>query len=192
MKPLQQRLDQILEKIESEAFLSSKGLGNEIAFWVFDYPARQEIQVREHLQFLTDKLNHRGYRFSHLNLFAVVIEMLQERTLLDRAIELEKQQGMRALKKALKAPLDQVRVAEFITRKIEPQQQQFVLLSGLGSAWPWIRGHSLLNALHPKMGATPLVLFYPGEYSGLDLKTFGIIESKNYYRAFKLVPDRDR
>jgi hypothetical protein len=58
----------------------------------------------------------------------------------------------------------------------------------LGSAWPIIRGHGLLNALHAKVGSVPTVLFYPGEYDGTALKPFGRIESNNYYRAFKLVP----
>ena len=35
---LDQRLNQILPRITSRDFLDSKGLGNEIGFWVFDYP----------------------------------------------------------------------------------------------------------------------------------------------------------
>jgi hypothetical protein len=42
------------------------------------------------------------------------------------------------------------------------------------------------------MAKTPLILFYPGEYSGRDLHPFGMIDSKNYYRAFKLVPENDK
>lgn len=63
------------------------------------------------------------------------------------------------------------------------------MLSGLGNAWPLVRGHELLSALQDVMGSTPLVLFYPGEYNGQDLQMFGKIESRNYYRAFKLVPE---
>ena len=142
MKALQTRLDLILERIESPKFLKNDGLGNEIGFWVFDYPAKYELLVREHLKHVDEKLNKRGYRFVHLNIFEVLIDILE-----------------------------------------------FVLLSGLGSAWPLVRGHELLSALQDVMGSTPLVLFYPGEYSGRDLHPFGMIESKNYYRAFKLVPE---
>ena len=63
-----------------------------------------------------------------------------------------------------------------------------MLMSGVGSAYPLLRTHNLLNNLHPIMGETPLVLFYPGIYDGQSLSLFGQIKQDNYYRAFKLVP----
>lgn len=43
---LEERLNQILPRITSRDFLDSKGLGNEIGFWVFDYPPERELDVR--------------------------------------------------------------------------------------------------------------------------------------------------
>lgn len=191
MKQLQSRLDRVLERIESTEFLNNKGLGNEIGFYVFDYPAERELLVRQHLGFLTDKLNNRGYRFAHINIFEAIIQLLQEEDVLEDAFELQKSEGDDALREALKGVLGQEDIARFIVKQIKPEEQQFVLLSGLGSAWPLIRGHSLLNALHAAMGYTPLVLFYPGTYNGLELHPFGLIGSSNYYRAFQLVPTTD-
>lgn len=189
MKALQGRLDLILERIEGPRFLKNDGLGNEIGFWVFDYPAKYELVVRDQINHITDKLGKRNYRFAHLNIFEVLIEMLEERSLFDRACQREKQVGVDSLRKTLAGPLSQEKVAKFIADKYQPSELEFVLLSGLGSAWPLVRGHELLSALQDVMGSTPLVLFYPGEYSGRDLHPFGMIESKNYYRAFKLVPE---
>jgi hypothetical protein len=188
MKQLQNRLDRVLERIESKEFLNNKGLGNEIGFYVFDYPAEHELLVRQHLSFLTDKLTSRGYCFAHINIFEAIIQLLQEEDVLDDAFELQKSEGEDALREALKGVLGQEDIAHFLTKQINPEEQQFVLLSGLGSAWPLIRGHSLLNALHASMSHTPLILFYPGTYNGLELHPFGLIESSNYYRAFQLVP----
>ena len=189
MKSLQSRLNLVLERIESPRFLKSDGLGNEIGFWIFDYPASQELIVRDHLKHIADKLTKRGYQFESVNLFEILIEMLGSRDLLERTFQREKQVGVEALRKTLAGPLSQKKIAEFIADKIHPEKLQFVILSGLGNAWPLIRGHELLSALQDVMGSTPLVLYYPGEYSGLDLHPFGMIESKNYYRAFKLVPE---
>ncbi len=188
MRQLQNRLDQILERIESQEFLSNKGLGNEIGFYVFDYPAEHELLVRQHLSFLTDKLANRGYRFSHINIFEAILRLLQQEDVLGDAFELQKSEGEEVLLEALKGVLGHEEIAEFLTQQINPSEQQFALLSGLGSAWPLIRGHSLLNALHTSMGNTPLILFYPGTYNGLEFHPFGLIESSNYYRAFQLVP----
>lgn len=189
MKAVQARLDLVLERLESEKFLTNHSLGNEIGFWIFDYPAKYEIIVREQLNLIDQKLTKRGYRFIHLNLFEVLIEMLEERGLFQRACERELQVGVDGLRKTLAGPLSQDKVAKYIAQKYQPSELEFVLLSGLGSAWPLVRGHELLSALQDVIGSTPLVLFYPGDYSGRDLHPFGMVESKNYYRAFKLVPE---
>jgi hypothetical protein len=80
-------------------------------------------------------------------------------------------------------------IAEQAFKANNQSNLDFLLLSGLGNAWPLVRGHELLSALQGVMGNTPLILFYPGSYSGRDLHPFGMIESRNYYRAFKLVPE---
>lgn len=189
MKALQNRLDLILERIETPRFLNNDGLGNEIGFWIFDYPAKHELVVRDYIKHLTDKLDKRGYKFITVNIYETLIDMLASRGLLERTFSREKQVGVDAIRNTLAGPLSQKKIAEFIAEKIQPETLDFVLLSGLGNAWPLVRGHELLSALQDVMGKTPLVLFYPGEYSGRDLHPFGMIESKNYYRAFKLVPE---
>jgi hypothetical protein len=189
MKALQSRLDLILERIENPRFLNNDGLGNEIGFWIFDYPAKHELVVRDYLKHLADKLGKRGYQFINVNIYETIIEILASRGLLERTFSREKQVGVDAIRNTLSGPLSQKKIAEFIAENIQPETLDFVLLSGLGNAWPLVRGHELLSALQDVMGKTPLVLFYPGEYNGRDLHPFGMIESRNYYRAFKLVPE---
>ena len=46
---LDERLNQIIPRITSRDFLDSKGLGNEIGFWIFDYPPDREMEVRDFL-----------------------------------------------------------------------------------------------------------------------------------------------
>ena len=38
---LTERLNQILARVTSPAFLSGQGIGNEIACYIFDYPASE-------------------------------------------------------------------------------------------------------------------------------------------------------
>lgn len=192
VQQLQQRLEKVKDRLESDEFLTNKELGGEIGFYIFDYPAEHEIIVREHIDFLTKKLASRseikGKRFACINLYEMVVELLKSRKLLDRAYKMQFEKGDDALFKALKGPLEQNRFAEFIVKQANVLECDFIILHGLGSVWPVIRGHGLLNALHAKVGNVPTVMFYPGEYDGATLKPFGRIESNNYYRAFKLVP----
>jgi hypothetical protein len=102
---LTERLNRILPKLISDELLSGSGLGNEIGFYVFDYPAEDELRVREHIQFLVDHLpkSREGIRVKHVNLFDLVIDYLKSRNLLDRAIQMQRTQGDEAVFKALKS-----------------------------------------------------------------------------------------
>lgn len=185
---LEYRLKQLEERIGDDRFLKNQGSGNEIGFWIFDYPAKKELQVREYLYFLFKKLDKK-YTYKTLNIFQVIIDMLEERKLFDRICQREPELGLEILKKHLAAPLSQKKIAEYIARTIDLPAQQFVILTGLGNAWPLVRGHELMSALQDVMGFTPLLMFYPGTYSGYDLSPLAGINSRNYYRAFRLVPE---
>lgn len=187
---LNQRLNEILPKITSTEFLSGKGLGNEIAFYIFDYPPEEELRIREHIRFLLAHIpKHRpGLQVSHVNLFELLVDYLKERNLLERSFKKQRDEGDAALERALRSPLKAEKLARVFAEVIEPQAKDLVLVSGVGSVWPLVRSHSLLNNLQTIMGKTPLVMFYPGRYDGQALRLFGRIKSDNYYRAFKLIP----
>jgi len=184
-----ERLNKILDRITSDDFLHGKGLGNEIPFYAFDYPADRELEVREHIAFLLAQIPKRrpGLRFVHVNLFDLIIRHLKDRGFYDKALDLQKTKGDEALLKALAAPLDAGKLAAVFADEARPAQHDLVLVSGVGSAYPLLRTHNLLNNLHHRMGSTPLVLFYPGVYDGQSLRLFGTLEDKPYYRAFRLV-----
>lgn len=187
---LNERLNKILPRVIADDFLSGRGIGNEIAFYIFDYPPEHEVRVREHLRILLEHIPKQkpNLRVYHINLFDFVLDYLKGRNLLDRAIQKQKKDGDEALKSALVAPLHETKLASVFAEVVRPEQQDLVLMSGLGTAWPLLRSHVLLNNLHPIMGQTPLVMFYPGRYDGQSLRLFGKLKNKNYYRAFKLVP----
>ena len=189
-RDLNNRLDQILPKVISKDFLAGKGLGNEIGFWIFDYLPQDELAIRKHIDHLMVQIHMQspGLRVANVNLLGLLVDYLKDRKLLDKAIDMQITRGNEALLKALEAPLHGKNLAGFIARRYPLQNLDLMLMSGVGSAFPLVRSHSLLNNLHPVMGETPLVLFYPGVYDGQSLSLFGKIKQDNYYRAFKLVP----
>ena len=186
---LDERLNKILEKVTSDDFLGGQGLGNEVPFYAFDYPPQDEMQVREHVRFLEGAISKRRpeLKVAFINLFELLLEMLNNRKLLDKSIDLQAQKGDEALQKALKAPLDAGKVAKELVDRYPPSEYGLLVINGVGSAYPLIRTHNLLNNLQPFMGQTPLVVFYPGLYDGQSLKLFGQMGEKPYYRAFRLV-----
>jgi hypothetical protein len=103
---LNERLNKILPRITSDEFLRGTGIGNEIAFYIFDYPPEDELRVREYLRTLVDHLPKKkhGMRVKHVDLFDFVLEYLKSRKLLDKAIQMEREKGEEALEKALAGP----------------------------------------------------------------------------------------
>ena len=184
------RLNTILPKITDEAFLKNKGLGNEIPFYVFDYLPESEMKMREHISFMEERLakQYSHIRFKHVRLFNLMIEHLKERGNIDKAYTLECEKGSEALWNALSAAVKPERFVGIIAEKYSPSESDLVFISGVGTIWPWVRAHSLLNNLQSITGNASVVLFYPGTYSGQSFQLFGRLEENNYYRAFHLVP----
>ena len=177
---LEYRLSQIQSRINEDRFLKNNGSGNEIGFWIFDYPAQCELQVREHLKYLLRHLE-KDHKFACLNVFQIIIDMLNERGLFERVCQQEVKVGTETLKKQLAGPLNQKKIADFIAKKVDLAAQDFVILTGMGNAWPLVRGHELMSALQDVMGFTPLLMFYPGTYSGYNLSPLTDTGSQNYY-----------
>ena len=189
MLAFKERLNKVIDRLLSEELLKNKGLGNEIGFYIFDYPPECELAVREHIQFILQQLPKKrpDLKFQHINLFQLIIDYLTRRKLLDRVLDIQNQKGDQALLKALKGPLGADKVARAFVEQVKPKENDLVLVSGVGSAYPLLRSHNLLNNLHALMEATPLVMFYPGVYTGQGLRLFGKLKETNYYRAFQLV-----
>ena len=186
---LNSRLNQILPKIISAEFLSGSGLGNEIGFYIFDYSPEEELRIREHIDFLLEHLPIKkpSVRVKHINLFDFIVGHLRNRKLLKKTFKMINERGSTFVRKQLEKILDPEKLMDAFVDEAQPGQQDLVLLSGVGSAYPMLRSHKLLNNLHSVMGTTPLVMFYPGRYDGRHLRLFGTLKNDNYYRAFELV-----
>jgi len=194
---LEERLNQILPLVTSKGFLSSEGIGNEIACYIFDYPATDELQLRGHTLMMMNRFesHHSELRVIHLNLLEVSMAYLEQRGLLKKALEMQATKDDAALLQTLRGPLAAEKLRDFIAEEHKPADHDLLLLSGVGSVWPMLRAHSLLNCMHTVMGNMPLVMFYPGSFDGTTLSLFGQIATstskpgtKPYYRAFTLVP----
>lgn len=190
-----ERLNQILPRLTSEELLNNRGLGNEIGFHVFDYPAECEDEMRDFIRTVIEPnlaKNTRPIRFRTVNVFELLIQLLEERKLLDKAIAIQRDRGNDAALPGLRSVLKEDKLARYLTETIEVEQLDLLLMTGVGTAYPMVRLHTLLSALHAYMNDTPLVVFYPGRYDGVSLRLFGLSSERNdanapYYRAFQLL-----
>lgn len=191
MSNFQEKLNQVIPKITSSDFLKSNGLGNDIGFWIFDYPIEQDDEVMAFLlETIIPTVERPPYQLNvkHINLFEFLIDLLKERNLLDKVISMQRTGGDAKTLDAIKPVLKEDKLAEKLATLIDHSATDLVILSGVASAYPMLRTHTLLSALHPYMQDTPLLMFYPGTYDGQSLKLFNTLSDDHYYRAFRLIP----
>lgn len=191
MRNIDQRLAKIEEKILETDFLKNKGLGNEVGYYIFDYSPKDELYIRSHIAYLKEKINKEGsgVRIVEFDLYNLVIDILKERGYLQKCFDFEKTKGIDYTFDAITKTLRLSNKANLLVNHIvkNTPENSVVFITGVGKCFPFVRSHNVLNNLHQVLDSVPVVMFFPGEYSGQDLQLFGTIKDDNYYRAFKLV-----
>ena len=187
-KNIEARLEKIFSTISTDEFLNGKGLGNDVNYFIFDYPPEHELLVRKYIDnILVKKINNfcPNVDLAVIDLYDILIEILESKNVFKSAIELEKKKGEKELLKAIKPILKPENFINSI--KSKTADSNLLIIQGVGKIWPIIRSHVILNNLHLALGNIPVILFFPGNYNKHELQLFGLIKHDNYYRAFKLV-----
>ncbi len=185
MADIKKELDRIKGRISDEIFLTNKGMSNEVGIHVFSYSPQYELIVRDYIDRLIDTRSE-IYRIVKFDLFEIFIEILEDKRVLASVSSLEDKKG----KEYLLTQLQKVVTQEaFINKmKYEPHKIGDVLfITGVGKVYPFMRSHKLLESMQQVFFDVPIVLFYPGEFTGQSLNLFEKFHDENYYRAFNLL-----
>jgi len=186
------RFDHLLKVIASERFLKKQGLGNEVPFFIFPYPAEEAVGIDAMRASLVKQLENRGVRVVEINLYDLSISLLHDRGIWDDVLVAEPSIGKDELKELLQGVLDpETHLIPAIGAILAGQQFDVLFLSGVGEVYPYIRSHNVLNNLQSTAKEKPTVMFFPGKYthslaSGASLDLFGIMHDDKYYRAFDI------
>ena len=182
-----QKFEHLFTVIQMPKFLRMEALGGEIPFFISTYQPEQELEIGKAIQGLKNKLERKGIEILELNLYDLVIELLDEQLGKGEIFALEQQMDKEAFKNALQSVLDITQVVMPRIRSIiEATNARVYFLTGVGNVYPFIRSHNILNNLQAIAKAAPTVLFFPGKYNGQSLELFGKLKDDNYYRAFNL------
>jgi len=159
--------------------------------YVFDYPANQELLVRERVRYLEAKYENQDFKLVVFDLYDIMMDLLIKEGFLDLCEEFEKTKG---LSEIIKAVNEMLRMEEdnqnneiLAYIKNNAPDNSIVFLTGVGKCYPILRSHKILNNLHQFVDNVPVVMFFPGKYDGQSLMLFSEIKDDNYYRAFRLV-----
>ena len=185
MSKLKERLDLLRAEIQKDDFLNGKGLSNEVNIRIFCYDAAEEMTVTHFLGQLRTDTSLRC-RLIKCNLYKTFLSICDDLGITEEIPEMEKCDGSDYLLEQFHSSIG---VDDFV-RKIQyaPHRrgEDVLMLTGVGDVFPFMRVHTLLEAMQPHFSDIPVLVMYPGEFDGHYLKLFGRLEPNDYYRAFNL------
>ena len=181
MKSTYERLEQMEKRINQEGFTQPKGIGSDIPHFVLDYPPEDELQVRVYLK---NMLKRTKLNIKEVNLFEFLLSFFEEDEL-EELYELEEEEGINGLNDAIEPILNESNtiINQF---KEFTDEADLIFITGVGTAHPFLRSSQLLKAISSKGYKKPIVLFYPGEFTGLRLKLFGILDYEDDYQLSRI------
>lgn len=182
--------DHLLAVLSGKRFLEMEGLSNEVPFFIYPYPPEASLAVAQAKKRIKTKLStQHGITVREVNLYDLSVEILKERGVWERVLELETEQDKDDFRELLQGMLDpQLHIAPAIRAKIEDGAFDIVFLTGIGEVFPYIRSHNVLNNLQSVVTGKPMLMFFPGRYEqsdtlGSSLVLFGRLKDDQYYRA---------
>ena len=185
-------LEAVVEILSSQRFRNREGLGNEVPFFIAPFAAREAEELERFVRKVRERLLQQGIAITHINLYDLVLEILDEREILEAILEREPELEKDQLKELLQSVLD---MENYFVPAIEKQMGEehtaMLLLTGVGEVFPYIRSLNLLNNLQKAIQDRPTVMFFPGKYqqnleTGASLNLFEKLGDDRYYRAFHL------
>lgn len=188
-----ERAEHLIKVITSQRFLNKQGLGNEVPFFIFPYPAEEGLTMAEDRLDIVTHVNHAGISVLNLNLYDLSLDILKERGILEQVLSIEADADKGELRELLQSVLDpKANLIPRIGEAIEATPHDVIFLSGVGEVYPYIRSHNVLNNLQSTAKDKPTVLFFPGSYThalatGASLDLFGLMHDDKYYRAFNIL-----
>lgn len=185
-KEINQKFTSLFEKVSTDDFLKMKNLSGEIPFHVFTFDPEDQTEFDKAVSGLKIKIKNKGIQLLDLNLYDILIELLNSELGEGLVFELEREMSREDFVDAVSSTvkLDEVFIPE-IKERINESGADLYFITGVGLAYPLIRSHKILNNIQSIAVKAPTVIFFPGEYDGKYLRLFGRLK-KNYYRAFKL------
>ncbi|WP_026834105.1 BREX protein BrxB domain-containing protein [Exiguobacterium undae] len=174
------RLERLEERINEDDFTIPKGIGSEIPHFVFDYPAEDELTVRIYMESL---LRRTSLNIKEINLFEFFISLFEED--LEELIIIAEEEGYVEFSQAIQTVLEDqdLLVNSFIEKA---NNTELIFITGVGTVHPFIRSSQLLKKLSNNAFKTPLVLFYPGYFSGVDLRLFNKFRHEDEYQITRI------
>lgn len=194
--PTDSDLDQTFERLAgimlSDQFLQSSTIDGEVPLFIQPYDIRIQTGVEKRIAALVSRLSGKGKCVLSINLLELVAEFTSKEGRLQRLLEMEPTFTRAKMLSTMSRWTDsKTHLVPAIIEKFAAVDWDLTLIYGCGAVFPYIRTHTVMENLQMHMDKRPVVFFFPGEYqhreaAGSELRLFGKLSHRGYYRAFNL------
>jgi len=180
--------EQIFTQVTTDKFLSMQALGGEEPFFIYSFdPAVQDLITSEKKR-LQKRVEQAGHSVLVINLYQLIIKMLNERNMLTKILDKEHSLAKSKLLQTLQNMLDvETKIIPEIQKLVEEQKTSMVFIEGIGEVYPYIRSHTIINNLQKVIIDRPTLMFFTGRFDGHKLVLFNKVHDNNHYRAFNII-----
>lgn len=187
------RPDEIQDYLEnllaSQSFRSMVHAGAEIPNYILPFPVKETDVYTQMASDVVKRLGQKGVVIRNINLYDELLYLIGD-DLQDylEAEDITKQEMFEDFSNILDL---NNRLTPYIANLIDFSSAEIIMITGVGEAYPFIRVHSLLEALPSRQKVKkPIVVFYPGAYDRRTgnscFRLFDRLAPVNYYRAFNI------
>lgn len=181
--------DYLEDLLSSESFRHMVHAGAEIPNYILPFPPRESEAYSQMALNIQKRLSQKGIVVKIINLYDEMIYLIGDD--LDAYLEAED-----LSKKEMFEDFSNIfdlnnNLMPHIVELINNSSAEIIMFTGVGEAYPFVRVHSLLEALPSRQKEKkPIVVFYPGSYDRRTgnscFRLFDKLAPVNYYRAFNI------
>ncbi len=189
---LDNTFERLFAVMQSDRFRGSSGIGNEVSLFIQPYEIGAQEAVEKRIRALHSRLSSNGVGVLSIHLLELVEEITSRDDRLKRLLEREPTFTREKMLSTMARWTDaKDHLIPAMKSKFDSEDWEITLIKGCGAVFPFLRTHTILEGLQSSMDQRPVVFFFPGEYqhreaAGSDLRLFGKLSHKGYYRAFNL------
>lgn len=201
-------VSELYEKLDQPSFQETASGDMFYNFYVFQYPAKDEYDIRRQILTVKENLKRPANYIDTLtlDLFDEFCKFLDDQSfgkqnpsLMKFLIGMEKN-SPESIQKVLCQQANSPKFYEYIHQRImkhvsiiDEMKRPYVFVYGIGDMFPYLRTNVFLTN-YEKYNETSrykIIVFYPGEREGNTFKLFNVLEDAHTYRAHILLNENN-
>lgn len=198
-------IEELYEKLNSPGFQDTENGDIFYNFFIYQYPAEREYEIREHIRVFKENLIRPTSYVDvlALDLFEAFCDFLKLKLFLKKPMldylldkELKCPDNTSAIEETLRRNAHSEEFLKYLHKRIlehikieDDKKRPYVFLYGVGSMYPYLRVNELLAQYeeYNETGKYKILVFYPGHREQNSFKLFDSLEDHHTYRATLLI-----